>query len=181
MADSTESTDSTETTDDAESIESGAQGGATDQGDDALGEKGLRALHAERDARKAAEDRAKAAEAKIAEAERAKLTEKERLQLERDEAKKGAAESAAETARLRAAIKYKLDEADLEWLGTGTPDEIDERAKRLAERLAGKPADQGGKPGGGKPRESLRGGGDPTVEPDETDPAKLAAKVTRRF
>lgn len=42
----------------------------------------------------------------------------------------------ARLARAEAAIKYKnLTAEDLELLGTGTPDEIDARAKRLSERL----------------------------------------------
>lgn len=54
------------------------KGGADDDGGD-LRDAGKRALAAERDARKAAEDRAKAAEAKLQEHEDAKLGETERL------------------------------------------------------------------------------------------------------
>jgi hypothetical protein len=34
-------------------------------------------------------------------------------------------------------------------------------------------------PPGGRPREQLRGGGDPTEEPEETDPRKLADLIPR--
>jgi hypothetical protein len=47
----------------------------------------------------------------------------------------------AELARARAALKYKLADEDLDLLGTGSPEEIDARAKRLSERLAPKAPD----------------------------------------
>lgn len=50
----------------------------------------------------------------------------------------------AELARAKAALKYKLEDEDLELLGSGTPEEIDARAKRLSERLAPKPANYDG-------------------------------------
>lgn len=50
----------------------------------------------------------------------------------------------AELAKAKAALKYKLEDDDLELLGTGTPEEIDARAKRLSERLAPKPANYDG-------------------------------------
>ncbi|MEV8149946.1 hypothetical protein AB0O52_17600 [Arthrobacter sp. NPDC080073] len=61
-----------------------------------LGEGGLKALQAERDARAAAEKRAADAEAKIQAAEDAKLSDIQRAQKERDD-------QAAENARLKAA------------------------------------------------------------------------------
>ncbi len=57
-----------------------------------------------------------------------------------------AAAAEAELARAKAALKYKLEDEDLELLGSGTPEEIDARAKRLSERLAPKPADFDGGP-----------------------------------
>lgn len=56
----------------------------------------------------------------------------------------------AELAKAKAALKYKLSAEDLDILGNGTPDEIDARAQRLAERLAPKAPDFDGgsrKPG----------------------------------
>lgn len=47
----------------------------------------------------------------------------------------------AELARAKAALKYKLADEDLDLLGSGTPEEIDARAKRLSERLAPKAPD----------------------------------------
>jgi hypothetical protein len=47
-----------------------------------------------------------------------------------------AAETAAELARVKAAVKHGLSEEDLDLLGThGTPEEIDARAERLAARI----------------------------------------------
>jgi hypothetical protein len=64
--------------------------------DEKLGEPGLKALQAERDARAAAEKRAADAEAKIQAAEDAKLSDIQRAQKERDD-------QAAENAKLKAA------------------------------------------------------------------------------
>jgi hypothetical protein len=68
-------------------------------------------------------------------------TELQREQTARQTAEQTAAQNANELARVKAALKYKLADEDLDLLGTGTPDEIDARAKRLSERLAPPPPD----------------------------------------
>lgn len=67
----------------------------------------------------------------------------------------------AEVARLKAAIKHGLSEDDLDLLGTGTPDEIEARAERLAKRLADSAPANGKRPvtSLGKPTEG-------SVDPD---------------
>lgn len=72
------------------------------------------------------------------------------------EANRTAAEQAkAEAAVLRAAIKHKLSEDDLELLGThGTPEEIGTRAEKLAARL------NKGDDSSGSQKKSDHGGGD---------------------
>lgn len=109
--------------------------------------------------------------------ERANESDAQRLERERDEARQNAESSTSELARLRAAMRYGLAEDDLDLLGTGTAEEIDERAKRLADRLgaaAKKP------PASRRPAESLRGGNDPEREPEETDLSKLGARMFNR-
>lgn len=140
-----------------------------------LGDKGIRALQAERDRAKAAEERAKAAEAKIAEAERAKLGETERLALERDEHKTGREKAESKLLRYEVAMEKGLTAAQAKRLSGGTREELEADADELIEMFGGKAAP----PPPGKPRENLRGGGDPTDEPEETDPAKLAALIPR--
>src|SRR5262245_39538221 len=106
------------------------------------------------------------------------MTEQQRLERERDDARQSAERSTVELARLRAAVKYGLDEDDIEWLGTGTPDEIDASAKRLAERL--KAADKTKPPPATRrPAETLRGGTEPEQEPEETDVRKIAERMFR--
>ncbi|MGM7776128.1 hypothetical protein ACSVHC_08935 [Arthrobacter sp. KNU-44] len=101
-----------------------------------LGEGGLKALQAERDARAAAEKRAADAEAKIQAAENAKLSDIER-------ANKAAADSAAEAARLKAdnarlaaLAKHPVPE-DYQDLVTGTDAaSFEASAKKISELYA---------------------------------------------
>lgn len=72
-----------------------------------------------------------------AKAEDANRTEVEREQARANAAEKTAAENAARVALLEAAVKHKLDEADLETLQGIPADRIDALAARLA---SGKPA-----------------------------------------
>ena len=71
-------------------------------------------------------------------------TELQREQAARQTAEQNAQQNANELARARAALKYKLADEDLDLLGTGTPEEIDARAKRLSERLAPPPPNYDG-------------------------------------
>ncbi len=73
-------------------------------------------------------------------------------------------------------FKHGLNEAQIKRLVGDTAEELEADAAELVETLGIKPAD----PIPGKPREVMpRGGGDPDAEPEETDPAKLAAAVPR--
>ncbi|HEX8626731.1 MAG TPA: hypothetical protein VF755_00980 [Catenuloplanes sp.] len=85
----------------------------------------------------------------------------------------------AELTRERLARRYGLDDDLVDLLGTGSDEQIEARAKTLADRLS-KPG-ASGSPVPRRPIEQLRGGADPTSDPEETDPEKLAAKIRRRF
>lgn len=108
-------------------------------------------------------------------AESAKLTDLQRLERERDKHRDAAQSATVELARLRAAMKHGLAEDDLDLLGSGTPDEIEARAARLAERIG---ATAGGPPPSRRPAERLRGGGDPTRAP-EVDIREMVSKIPR--
>lgn len=84
------------------------------------------------------EERAKAnadAARRLAEIEESQKTEQQKLEDARAAAEKRAADTAAELARMKAVVKYGLTEDDLALLGSGTPEEIEERAEKLAARL----------------------------------------------
>jgi hypothetical protein len=74
---------------------------------------------------------------RLDEIEEASKTEQQKLADAADLARKEAAETATELAKLRAAVKHGLEADDIELLGTGTPEEIESRAEKLAARLKG--------------------------------------------
>lgn len=80
----------------------------------------------------------------------------------------------AENLRLRVGVKHGLPEALIKRLSGTTEDEILQDAEELMELFGSK------KPPTDQPRTKLRGGGDPTQEPDDTgDLDKFAEKVFR--
>lgn len=76
---------------------------------------------------------------RLDELEEASKSEQQKLSEAAELARREAAETAAELAKLRAAVKHGLTDDDLDLLGTGTPEEIEARAERLAARLRGNP------------------------------------------
>lgn len=79
----------------------------------------------------------------------AEKTGLERLTDELAAARAEAATAATEKARFAAAVKYGLEGDDIDLLGDGTTDEIDARAKRLAERLTNSSSRKGTAPRAG--------------------------------
>jgi hypothetical protein len=107
-----------------------------------LGESGLRALEAERSARREAERKLKeATEA----AEREKLTEKQRLEKERDEAASKAAAHELELMRIRTGLKAGVPAHLVHRLQGDTEAEVKADAEALVKELG----QQGGGLGGG--------------------------------
>lgn len=93
------------------------------------------------------EDAAKANAAKAKEYDsyrEAQKTDEQRRQDEIQATARERDEARSELARAKAALKYKLADEDLDLLGTGSPEEIDARAKRLSERLAPPPPNYDG-------------------------------------
>lgn len=134
---------------------------------DDLGDAGKKALDAERKARRDAEAKLKELEplaAKAKELEDAQKTEQQKLAEQLDAAKAEGGTAKAEAARLRAAIKYGLTEDDLELLEGVPAEQVEDRAKRLAERFA---AAEGTQPVVPPSRTQGGGGGAPEVDLDK--------------
>lgn len=143
-----------------------------------LGDAGKRALDAERRARSAAEKRAKEAEAKVKEFEDKDKSESERNAEARAAAEKERDEARSEALRLTVAFEKGLTPAQAKRLTGSTREELEADADELLDLFGDK---DGKKPPSNRPKERLRGGGDPDDEPEETDPRKLAADIPRRF
>jgi hypothetical protein len=124
---------------------------------------------------------------KEAEALRLKLKEyedKNKSELERandsHKAEKDRADQAeARLLHLEVAVEKGLTAAQAKRLTGTTREELEADADELIELFAGK-NDDPKKPPTQRPKERLRGGADPDEEPEETDPAKLAALVKTR-
>lgn len=115
---------------------------------------------------------------KAKELEDAQKTEVERASEAKQTAEQQAAEARSEATRLRMAIKYGLEEDDLDLLGSGSEEDIEARAKRLSERIGNKGAEDGNEENGGtttekptkRPSESLKPGAAPPQELAEVRP-----------
>jgi uncharacterized protein involved in exopolysaccharide biosynthesis len=141
-----------------------------------LGDPGKKALEAERKARRDAErqlremgDQLKALQDKD-KSDSERLTEKV-TQLEKD-----LAAAAAKADRFEVALEKGLDMTRAKRLTGSTREELEADAEELMSWTAGKPTD----PVPGKPAEDLRGGGDPTEEP-EVDIRAVVDAVPRGF
>jgi len=118
----------------------------------------------------------------------AEIEDANKSDIERAAATTKAAEDRAVAAELRAmrlevAASKGLTPAQAKRLVGTTVEELEADADELLDTF--KPAgdgEQSSKPQlPGKPQQQLRSGGDPTEEPTETDPAKLAAAIPRGF
>lgn len=101
--------------------------------DEPLGAPGIKALEAEREARKAAEKSASELAAKVKSFEDAQKTEAERAAEALTEAQNAAARATTEALRWRTAAKHGISDEDAETFLTGTDEAT---ITRQAERLA---------------------------------------------
>lgn len=97
-------------------------------------------------------------EAKVREIEEAKKSEDQKIQERADAAEKRAQAVEAELLRERIARRHKIDEDDMDLLGSGTEEQIEARAKRIAAKNAAAAAVQATAPPSEKPVEKLRPG-----------------------
>jgi hypothetical protein len=159
-------------------------------GADQLGDAGKKALDAIKEQRRAAREERDKAKADLAAAQKAlskysdrDKSETQRLTEERDAAKAELAKATSAIKRRELAEEHAPEHATAaqiravaKRLSGDTDDELKADAKELYALIAPEPAKP---PVSGKPRERLRGGGDPTDEPDEMDPKKLALRIGR--
>jgi hypothetical protein len=112
------------------------------------------------------------AAARLKEFEDAQKTEQQRLTEQLEAEREAARRNAIEAARYRAVMKHGLSEDDLEWLGDD-PESMENRAARLAERLAQTTPDR---QVSRRPQEKLKPGASPSGD-EPFDSADLAEKL----
>lgn len=121
---------------------------------------------------KANADKAK----KFDELDEASKSEAEKAAAKAADAEKRAADAEARALRMEVAYEKGLTPAQAKRLVGASREELESDADEFLESI--KPDNQGTPPGG-KPKEDLRGGGDPSSTPEEMDPRKLAEMVPR--
>lgn len=110
-----------------------AEGATPNDVAEQLGEGGKKALTAEREARKAAEDAAKALQAELDKIKQAQMSDLERAQAQAKEYEQAASKAQTEALRWRIAAKHGITDEDAETFLTGSDEES---LTRQAERLA---------------------------------------------
>jgi hypothetical protein len=118
--------------------------------------------------------------AKVQQFEDATKTEQQRTEEARLTAERTASNATLEAARLRVALKKGLTDSQAKRLVGETEEELEADADELLESFTDESDDNGQGPQR-RPTERLRTGAAPSSEPEETDPAKLAAQVPRRY
>jgi hypothetical protein len=118
-------------------------------------------------------------EAKVREIEESQKSEADKVQERAAAAEKRASDAEAELARERIARRHHLDEDDMDLLGSGTEEQIEARAKKIAAKNAAVAAAAGTAPPSGKPVEKLRPGAttaDKDLAPQDAYPAHWITK-----
>ena len=106
-----------------------------------LGEGGKKAIHAEREARRAAEDAAKALQAQLDEIKAAQMTDLEKAQAQARSFEEAAAKAQAEALRWRIAAKHGISDEDAQTFLTGGDEaSLERQAQRLASLSIASPA-----------------------------------------
>ena len=112
----------------------------SESADKPLGENGEKALKAERDARKAAENAAAALQKQLDDIAAANLSDLEKAQKAAADAQADAAKATAEALRLRVAAKHGISDEDADLFLTGSDvDTLEKQAARLVERTPNGP------------------------------------------
>lgn len=120
-------------------------------------------------------------ESKIKELEDSQKSEAQKVQERAQKAEQDAAEARSELARERIARRYKIDDEDLELLGTGTEEQLEARAKRIAALNAAAAKIAAVAPPSEKPVEKLRPGvtgADASLAPPDAYPSSWRTAKT---
>lgn len=139
-----------------------AAAAAEEEGEEFDKDRALATIKKQRESEDAAKKRAQELEAKVREYEDRDKTEAQKNAEAKDVASKEAIEAKSEVSRLRMAMKYGLAEEDLDLLGTGDDEQIEARAKRLAEMTVSSKEDPKG-----RPKERLKAGAVPGATANE--------------
>jgi uncharacterized membrane protein YqiK len=118
------------------------------------------------------------AAARLKEIEDSQKTEQERLTENLTAAEKRAADAELRAMRIEVAADKGLTKAQAKYLTGSTQEELEAAADELIELFTPEQEEPRSRVPG-KPNPRMRGGGDPTEEPEETDPRKLAAGLPR--
>jgi len=136
---------------------------------------------------KAALKRAEAAEAKVKQFEDANKSESEKLTEKASTAEQEATSAKSDAARLRVALKKGLTEVQAKRLVGETEEELEADADELLDSFRegddedGKESEKDEQPVRRRPKERTKTGATGATEPEESDPAKLAARVSRDY
>lgn len=130
---------------------------------------------------KTAKDALADAQAQLKQHEDANKTDQQLARERAEEAERQAAVASRDAARLRVALNKGLTETQAKRLVGDTDEELEADADELLASFKTEVEPAGPDPLRRKPRERLRPGAAPAGEPEETDPAKLAAMVPRRY
>lgn len=156
-----------------------------DGDDDGLHEAGKKAIDRMKRERNAARKALNDANKKIKEYADKDKSESQRLSEAADEAKSRASKSEQGYLKLQTAMERAPEGASLKQikavakrLSGEDQDELDADADELFALLAPSTSERAKAPAG-RPKERLRGGGDPDEEPEEMDPRKLADLIGR--
>lgn len=143
---------------------------------DSLGDGGKKALEAERKARREAEAALRDVQAQLKELTDKDKSEVEKLREEVTALTKDRDDAAAKVLRAEIAAEKGLTPAQAKRLVGATKEELEADADEILEAF--QPAGGGSTPPPSRrPAADLRGGSDPTDEPEVTDPRKLAESV----
>jgi len=124
-------------------------------------------------------DDLKAKAARLVELEEKDKTDAQKLADSNRALEDRAKKAELDACRMRIAIRKGLTEAQVKRLVGSSEEELEADADELLEAFKAK--DDQTPPAGSRPKEKLRPGAVPDAEPEETDPAKLAASVPRHF
>lgn len=117
--------------------------------------------------------------AKVQQHEDATKSDTQKLEERATGAETRADKAEAEAARLRVALRKGLTETQAKRLVGESEEDLEKDAEELLESF--KADDASGQDSQRRPKERLRPGAAPGAEPEETDPAKLAAEVSRSW